>query len=262
MSWASAVFKTRAVALLQYRAAAISAMATQVFWGIIKTAILTAFFAQGTASTPIALSQAIGFVWLGQAFLRLVPWDLDKELETQVRDGQVAYELVRPIDLYWLWFTRCLAMRCIPVALRAAPVIVVGFYFGLEAPVSWEAACWFGLSLVGAVAVSAAITTLVVISLFWTTLGEGIDRIMPSLSMLLSGLIVPLPLFPDALQPLLNLQPFRAVLDIPIRLYTGVIPVTEASGALVFQIVWAILLIGLGRFCMSRSLHRLEMQGG
>jgi len=258
-----AILYARMATLLQYRAAAFAGVATQIFWAMIKTMILTAFYAQTTASQPISLVQAITFIWLGQALLALLPWNIDKELEAQVKNGNVSYELVRPIDLYSLWYARAFAIRTVPTIMRCIPVFIIAIlFFGLTAPISWTAFLAFGVSLIFGSFLSTAITTLIIISLFWTISGEGIQRLMPHVALLLSGLTIPLPLFPEWLQPFLSFQPLRGIIDIPSRLYTGVIPVQEAFYYLGFQLIWILVLVGMGRWLMGRALRQIEIQGG
>jgi ABC-2 type transport system permease protein len=258
-----AILYARMATLFQYRAAAFAGVATQIFWAVIKTMILTAFYAQTSTSQPITLVQAITFIWLGQALLALLPWNIDKELEAQVKNGNVSYELVRPLNLYSLWFARAFAIRTVPTIMRCIPVFMVAaMFFELSAPISWAASLAFGVSLVLGSLLSAAVTTLILISLFWTISGEGIQRLMPHIALLLSGLVVPLPLFPEWLQPFLSLQPLRGVIDIPSRLYTGVIPAQEAFYYLGFQLIWILILVGVGRWLMDRALRQIVIQGG
>lgn len=258
-----AILYARMATLFQYRGAAFAGVATQIFWAIIKTMILTAFYAQAPTSQPISLDQAIAFIWLGQALLALLPWNIDKELEAQVKNGNVSYELVRPINLYCLWYARAFAIRTIPTIMRCIPVLTIAaLFFGLLAPISWAAFLAFVVSLIFGSFLSSAITTLVIISLFWTISGEGIQRLMPHVALLLSGLIIPLPLFPEWLQPFLSLQPLRGVIDIPCRLYTGVIPVQDAFYYLGFQLIWILILVGFGRWLMGRALRQFVIQGG
>lgn len=258
-----AIFKGRLAALFQYRAAALAGLGTQIFWGIIKVMILTAFFAQSTSAQPISLSQAITFIWLGQALLQLLPWNIDKEIELQVKSGNVAYELIRPLDLYWLWFFRSCAMRVLPTLLRSIPLIILaGLFFDLSRPVSLPAGIAFGCSIVMSTLLSTAITTLVVVSIFWTLSGEGLLRLLPHTVMLLSGMVVPLPLFPNWMQPFLSIQPFRGIIDIPARLYTGVIPSDDAPYYLAFQLLWAVTFLVAGRWLMQKALRQIVIQGG
>lgn len=258
-----AILKGRLSILFQYRAAAIAGVSTQVFWGIVKVMILTAFYAQAAEPAPISLVQAVTFTWIGQALLGLIPWNVDKEVETQIKSGNVAYELIRPLDLYWLWFCRSMAMRVVPTLLRSIPLfILAGLFFGLIPPLSWLAGIAFGISLVFSALLSSAITTLVIVTLFWTISGEGVLRLLPHVVIVFSGMVVPLPLFPDWLQPFLNIQPFRCILDIPCRLYTGVIPSNEAFYYLAFQLLWGSIFVFTGRSLMKKAIKQLVIQGG
>jgi ABC-2 type transport system permease protein len=197
-----AILKGRLSILFQYRAAAIAGLATQVFWGIVKVMILVAFYAQATGSSPISLEQAMAFTWIGQALLQLLPWNVDKELEAQIKSGNIAYELIRPLDLYWLCFCRSMAMRLVPTLLRSIPLFTLaGLFFGLISPVSWSAGAAFGISLLFSALLSSAIMTLVIVTLFWTISGEGILRLLPHVVVVFSCIVVTLPLFADWMQP-------------------------------------------------------------
>jgi len=257
-----AVFKIRMKALFQYRAAAFAGIFTQLFWGIIQIMVFRAFYKQFSDLEPISLSQTITFIWIGQALLQLLPWSLDEEVEMQIKSGNVAYELVRPVQLYGLWFVRSLAIRLIPTAMRSFPIFVICGFLGLKLPVSLEAGGVFCLSVIFALFLSSAITTLVLISLFWTVSGEGIQRLLPHCVILFSGMIIPLPLFPSWMQPFLNIQPFRGVMDIPCRLYTGIIPASDALYYLGFQLGWAFVFFALGQLIMKKALKQFIVQGG
>lgn len=258
-----AICKIRMKALLQYRAAAFAGICTQLFWGIVTTMILAAFYKGVVGSEPLTLSQAFTFIWIGQAFVRVLPWDIDKEIESLIKTGDVAYELVRPLHLYGVWYARSFAMRFVPAIMRSLPIFILsGCFFGLTAPVSWAAIGVFALSMIFALLLSSAITTVIAISLFWTVSGDGIQRLLPHVVVLFSGMVVPLPLFPSWMQPFLNYQPFRGIMDIPCRLYTGIIPTSDAVYYLLFQVAWIVGIVVFGQWLIGRAMKRLVIQGG
>ena len=119
-----AVVGARYRMLLQYRAAAFAGFATQLFWGSIKLMILGAFFAASTADVPMSLPEVVAYVWLGQALLGLLPWTVDPELQEKMLSGGVAYELLKPVDLYGFWFARTVALRTATTTLRSVPMLV------------------------------------------------------------------------------------------------------------------------------------------
>ena len=75
-------------------------------------------------------------------------------------------------------------------------------------------------------------------------------------------MIVPLPLFPDFLQPLLSVLPFRGMCDTPFRLFTGHIPAGQVTQVVLHQLAWTVGLILTGRVLLRRGLGRVVIQGG
>ena len=125
------IFSARFRLLLQYRSAAAAGVATQFFWGLIRVMIFQAFYENSTGDVPMSLEQVVAYVWLGQGFLLLLPFRGDGEVHAMIRSGNVAYELLRPVGLYGLWYAR-------EVASRIAPVSVVnGVAFTHPGPSLW-----------------------------------------------------------------------------------------------------------------------------
>lgn len=258
-----AVLSARFRALLQYRAAAVAGFGTQLFWGLIRVMIFEAFYRSTTSAQPMSYQEVVTYIWLGQALLALLPWNYDRDIQALVRSGNVAYELLRPLDLYWHWYARAVAWRVAPAVLRALPMFVVaGLFFGLQAPGSWASFGAWVISLVGALLLSAAITTLVNISLMWTIAGDGIATLVSTLVIILSGMVVPLPFFPEWAQSVLNFLPFRGLVDVPFRLYMGHIPPGRVFQLFAHQLAWTLALVAVSHHLLGRGTRRLVVQGG
>jgi len=264
---ASARFRT----LLQYRGAALAGSGTQLLFGFVRIMVLEAFYRSSSTPQGFTFAEAVGYIWLGQVTFTMLPYNLDRDVRDQVRTGTLAYELVRPVDLFLFWYSRALAWRTAPMFLRSLPMLVLAVWllpalglpeWGLGAPAGLAAGLMWALTMVGAVAVSAALTTLMSVSLVWTISGEGIVLLLTSVTSLLSGMVVPLPLFPDWAQPVLSLLPFAALVDLPARIYTGDIPAALGVWVLLHQLFWTVMLMGLGRWLLARSIRRLVIQGG
>ena len=142
--------------LLQYRAAAFAGLVTQCFWGAIRLMIVAAFYAASTQAQPMSLPEVVVYIWLGQAFFGMLPWNIDEEFAQKVRDGSVAYDLLRPVDLYAFWYSHTLAYRIAPTTLRAIPLGLLAMLvlprlglaeWALRAPPSWVS----GVLLAGSV---------------------------------------------------------------------------------------------------------------
>jgi ABC-2 type transport system permease protein len=258
-----AILSSRFRMLLQYRTAAIAGVGTQLFFGIVRMMIYDAFYGSNKSVQPMSHGQVITYIWLGQAMLLLAMLDVDRDVATMVRTGSVAYELIRPVDLYGLWFSRAFSGRAAPLIMRSIPIFVIAsLFFGLGAPASATAAALFLISSVGGLALAAAITTLITISMLWTVSGDGIGRLAPPLVFFFSGIGVPLPLFPDWLQRLIAILPFRGLIDTPFRIYLGHLAGVQAMMALAQQGLWIAVLMLAGRLSLQRGVSRLVVQGG
>ena len=258
-----AFFAARFRMLLQYRGAALGGMVTQLVFGLIIVMVYEAFYRSSDAAQPMSVDQVRSYIWLGQAMLGLLPWNVEGELRVMIRTGGVAYELLRPLRLYPLWYARTLASRLAPTLLRAIPIFALALaFFGLRLPPSPGAALAYLAATAGAVALGAALTTLFTVSLLWTVSGEGISQLGTALVTLLSGMAVPIPLWPDALRPLVAFLPFRGLVDTPFRFYVGSLPPSALLPALAHQLAWTAGLVALGALLMRRGLRRLEIQGG
>ena len=258
-----AIFSMRSRALFQYRAAVLAGASTQIFWGLIRVMIFGAFFASSKIAQPMSYKEVISYIWIGQAIIALLPWGIDADIRQTISSGQVAYELVRPLDLHASWFARSLAMRGVPTLMRASIIFVIaGLFLHLLPPANSAALLAFGITILGAWMLSAAITNFMSVTLLWTISGEGVTRLMPAFVNFFSGNILPLAFFPDWFQPFLHLLPFRGLVDVPIQFYLGRYPLTQLPQEIFLQSTWTIVFYITGHILVSLAKKRIEIQGG
>jgi len=265
-----AVLRARFVLMLQYRAAAAAGFATQAWFGLISIMVLAGFY-RGAAHQPLSLHQAIGYVWLGQALLVLLPWSADPDVSEMVVSGAVAYERLRPLDTYFYWYARALAWTLARVLPRAVPMFVLAAAilplaglgeWGLAPPASLAAGLFFAVSVGLTVLLSAAMTLLINVMVVRSLTARGANTLMTPLVNLFSGLIAPLPLFPAFMHGFLFVQPFAGLSDIPFRLYLGQLAGAGAWAGIAVQAFWVLALGAFGRGQLGRAMDRLRVQGG
>jgi ABC-2 type transport system permease protein len=260
------IMRLRFQVQLQYRAAALAGFITQFFFGFVRVMVFHAFYASTIATQPMSLSQAITYSWLVQVTFRLIPWNGDTEMIKMIRSGGLSYELCRPLNLYSAWLCRLVALRIVPFLLGGVPTLIVALLlprnYGLAPPASGIALVAFSISMVCALILGCAITNLVSISALWTTSGEGMQRVLPAAVMFLSGLVIPLPFFPDWTQPVLRLLPFSSLADAPFRFYVGSLQPSALPLHLSLQLLWIASFVALGLLLMKAATKRVVLQGG
>lgn len=262
-----AFFRMRLLAGLQYRAAALAGMSTQLVWGTMEILLYRAFWLSDPERFPMGMEALAAYIWLQQAFLAFFAmWYWEGDLVETVKNGSVAYELTRPTDLYAMWMARSLALRLSRAALRAGPILLVGALvpapYGLRLRIAPWVFLVFLASMALMLAVVCAYTVLIYAAAFYLTDVSGVMVLSIAAADLLGGAVVPLPFLPEGLRQLAQLSPFGAMQNIPLRIFGGDIPPEGIPAALGLQLFWAAVLTAAGA-CLTRGeLRRAVILGG
>lgn len=260
-------FRIRFTAGLQYRAAAWAGIATQFAWGGMTILMFWAFYQNGENSFPMTFPKLSSYIWMQQAFLAMfMAWFFDNEIFESITSGNIAYELCRPCDIYAMWFTKNMAIRLSRMMLRCLPILLVAAFlpapFNITLPPDWLSGVLFLISVTLGFLVLISFSMLIYISAFYTISPMGIRILATSVTEFFAGAIIPIPFFPEALQPVMYALPFASMQNTPFLIYTGHISGIEALQSIALQIVWFAVLLSVGRILMKRALRKVVVQGG
>lgn len=260
-------FRIRFIAGLQYRTAAIAGVSTQVVWGLLEVMLYRAFYLTAPELLPMDMQALASYIWMRQAFFGM--WNVyawEQELFQSVQSGEVAYELVRPTDIYAMWTARSFALRLSRAALRMLPVLVVGSLlpapYGLRLTIGPGAFLAFLLSGFLTLWLCVAISTLCYGLTFYVVDPRGIITLFPAVSELLGGDLLPLPFFPEKLRRFAELSPFGALQNVPLRVFGGDIAGGEIAVTVALQLLWCLVVTAVGYLLMRRGLRRTVIAGG
>jgi len=260
-------FRIRFINGLQYRAAAYAGIATQFFWGFMLILMYRAFYLANPEAFPMTFQQNSTYIWLQQAFLTIfMTTGLDNELFELITSGNIAYEMIRPMNVYNMWMVKQMAnrmskalMRCIPILLFAA---LLPKPYGLSLPADMTSFVMFLITMVLGFLTMLAFQMLAYITVFYTMSSAGIRMIMIMVTEFLTGAYVPYPFLPEKLQAVLNLTPFAAMQNLPLRVYSGNIAGAELMTQFQLQVFWLFALVLIGKLWMNHALRRVVVQGG
>ena len=261
------VFRIRFANTIQYRAAAIAGVVTQYAWGFMELLMFSAFYRVNPDAFPMTFQQTVNYIWIQQAFLALfMTWFWENEIFETITSGAIAYEMVRPLDLYGRWFSQSASTRIARCVLRALPILVVALVIPgplrMTLPPSFLQFLLFLLSAVLSLGVVVAFSMLIYVSAFYTLSAVGARVMMAVLVDFLAGGVVPLPFFPDVLRSIVELTPFAAMQNMPLRIYSGNIAGMDALQGIALQMFWLAVLVFIGRQWMKKALKKVIVQGG
>lgn len=261
------VFRIRFINSLQYRAVVIGAFITRFVWGGMEVLAYSALYRTSNAAFPMKFSQTVSYIWMQQTLIVLFSVVFsDGEIYSAIGDGSIAYELVRPMDLYGRWFCQSAANRVAFTILNCLPALLVAFIipepYRMSLPLDMGQFLMFLLSTLLALCVVVAFAMLMYISLFYMLSQRGIKIIVTALTTFLSGGVIPLPFFPEPVLAIVQLLPFAAMQNMPLRIYSGNIAGVDAMKGIAFQLFWLAVLFLVGKLTMSRALKKIIVQGG
>ncbi len=260
-------FRIRFINSLQYRTAAYAGIATQFVWGFMEILMFSAFYKENPASFPMDFSALSSYIWLQQALLAaFMLWFWDKDIFNMISDGTLAYELTRPADVYWMWFTKNAASRISAALLRCFPILIVASLlpkpYGLSLPASPMAFMMFLVTGILSFLSVVSLCMIIYAGSVYTISPKGLMMVVSAVSELLSGSLIPIPFMPEWLQRILYFTPFAAMQNLPLRIYGGDIAGTEMLCSVLLQIFWLFVMIISGRMLLLRGLKSAALQGG
>lgn len=260
-------FRLRFAMGLQYRAAALAGIVTQFAWGFMEIMIFQAFYRADADAFPMSFSATVSYVWLQQAFLALfAAWMMESEIFDSIVNGDIAYELCRPVNIYHMWYSRSIANRLSRAVLRCFPVLIVAALipqpYGILAPASLWCFVLFLITSVLGLAVTVSFCMLIYMLSFFTISAQGLQIIFTSTVDFFAGGIIPLPFFPKRIQAFLELLPFASMQNVPLRIYSGSMSNSDIQKAILLQVFWLVAVTLAGKRLYRLAEKRVTVQGG
>lgn len=262
-----AFFRLRFSTGLQYRAAALAGIVTQFVWGAMEILMFRAFYRADADAFPMTLQATSSYVWMQQAFLALfMAWMMENDIFSSIVNGNIAYELCRPVSVYHMWFARSCANRLSRALLRCGPILLVAAFlpapYGITLPAGLPAFFLFLLAMCAGVGVTVAFCMLIYMLCFFTISAAGLRMVFISVVEFFQGAVIPLPFFPENIRKVMELLPFASMQNVPLRIYSGDLSGRPMYQALALQFFWLAALIFLGELLHLLAMKKIVVQGG
>jgi ABC-2 type transport system permease protein len=242
-----------------YRLALAAGLATNAFFGLVRTAVFFALYREREQVAGLDLAEALTYVWVLEGLFAVVwaPWVW--ELAEAIRSGEFVVELLRPGDLYLRQLAFDLGRTLSVLVTRTAPSIAVAaLLLPLHLPSTPGGLAMLAVSLLLTAVVSFQFRFLFGSAAFWTPDYRSIFMLIFPALWLVSGFVIPVDFFPGWLRALVDWSPLIPLLTAPVRVATGRAPVLAVSG----QVAWVAVLWLAGRLTLAMASRRLVVHGG
>jgi ABC-2 type transport system permease protein len=246
-----------------YRGAALAGIVANTVFGLILASVYRGFFASRSGSGAVQgfdLAEMQTYIWMSQSLIGVIALWSWYDIARSVQSGEIVTDLMRPIDYYGFWLSRDVGRAASQVLMRGIPTLIAGaLLFDLKLPSTVSRWFEFVVCVLMAVLVSFAVRFIVNISAVWLTDVLGIAMITMVAVNFFSGFLVPIAFFPDWLETIANLLPFRAMITAPVTVGLGQSSFWPTAG---LQLFWVVVMTLLAYWMLTRAARRLEIYGG
>ncbi len=189
--------------------------------------------------------------------------DVEQRVMRSVEKGTIAVEMLKPINLYGIFFFEDLGKLTALLFQNLLPILLIGSIFiAVPKPVSGVSFLLFLLSLVMAYLIHWLLAACFSMWAFVAINMTPLLQVKKHLIRLLSGSIIPLWFFPDWLASVLNCLPFVYIYQLPLDIFIGKEEVANLLPRLGIQAVWVVVLLVVFIILQKNALKKVMVQGG
>lgn len=241
------------------------------FWtNIVLTAIAMAIYvffwravyADTSTIAGLDVQQTINYILLAQIFLPIGEISLFWEFGYNLREGQIAIELLRPVSLLANFYTQYISGLFAFLTWNIPMAVVATVFFGLRWPSDPQIWLIFLVTVVLARTVLYFFDWIMASLTFYTTEIWGLGVLLNGLGLFASGALLPLVMMPGWLQTVLHALPFAQVIYVPIGLLSGILPASEAPRIWLVQLAWIAGLWLVSQAIFRVAIRKVTVQGG
>ena len=210
-----------------------------------------------TGRTP---GQLVLYLLVTEA-VTFAPGGWDTDVSKDVRSGDLAVQLLRPVDFVAWHVARQSGAALVTMAwllLTVGPFALLAEGAAGLRPAG--VACGLALAAM-AVVVSCSIRTLIGLCAFWIEDAQPLSWVWQKAGFVLGGLFLPLDMYPPWLRAVAEVLPFQALLYGPARTAVDF----QASFALATALRllgWGAVIVATLHLVHARAARRIQLQGG
>ncbi|MFC5651644.1 ABC transporter permease [Paenibacillus solisilvae] len=205
------------------------------------------------------LKQIVWYLVFTEALTMAGP-PLCGRIEEEVKNGDIAVRLIRPLSYVGYHYISYLAEAYIRFFVHLFAGSVIGWLF-VGAPSFGFG--WVGLFTLsfGALTIAFLLHMTVALCAFWVEETRGMEFVLNKLQFTVGGMLLPLDLMPEWLQRICAWLPFQAVLYFPARTAVNY-GNTALLQLFLIQAAWAALLTAAVMWMYKRGVGKLHVNGG
>lgn len=208
----------------------------------------------------LTLSQMLWYLAVTESIILSAP-RVSSMVDQDVRTGQLACHLIKPLSYPLYCLSNCLGERLVRFFMNLAVGLSVVTFFVGPIPINFQSILFLLSAIPMAFVLDFLANFIIGLGAFWLEDTTGLMLIYSRITMILGGMLIPIELFPEYMQPVLKILPFASIVYGPARMFVK--PDFGEFVSLLFnQFVALIILSFLVWSIFSIASRRIFANGG
>ncbi len=225
--------------------------------------IWRAVYASDPSFAGFEFPEMITYVAVGWVIRSLYFNNIDSQMAQDILEGKISMVMIKPISVQWSYMARAVGEASFRLLMLTAPTaVVIGFLFPIVRPASLAHFAAFLVAVFFSVLIVAALNFIVGSCAVSLKSILGLLRAKFWMQELLSGLLVPVTLFPSPLREISALLPFQHIGFTPMMIYLGKLTWFEIARAFALEVIWIVFLLLFGAWLWRTLSQRITIHGG
>lgn len=236
---------------------------SKILYLYLQFSIWNALFSSNSQTNPIVNQKdTLNYIVVATIISALIECNTIEWLNAQISTGNIAMELIRPIDFKKMVFSRHLGDSVIKIIFYCIPLCVITVMI-MQQPILCHTQILHGvLSILLAYCIQFLYSLIIGLLAFWLIVTWPLNMLLGAIYKLLSGAWIPVTMFPDLLYKINLFLPFRAIYAIPVTIMTSQMKASAIREAIITQFMWMILLYCITEIVWTIGKRKLIVQGG
>jgi ABC-2 type transport system permease protein len=184
-------------------------------------------------------------------------------MSREVIEGSMVMHLIKPVDLQLYKLFEALGLVATKIFTVTLPsVLLILLIFKPDIPIGLNLVC-FPISLILSYLIMFNVDFMVGLICFYNESTWGMSSAKDSVVLLLSGAVIPINFFPDALKMIVNFLPFQAIYNIPLNtLVSSRLTLNNYLTNILVQLFWIAVLFVINRLFYRKAVKVITVNGG
>ena len=245
---------------LAYPSNILAELASKFIYLFMQICLWKALFAGALKHGNLSYSDTIKYVAAACVISIIIECNIIDRMNAQIRSGDIVNDLLRPMDFKLMMLFKHFGNTMIKSLIIAIPTFLFAIRLISDVPFSADRIFVGLVSVVLAYAIHFLYSLVIGMLAFFLIVTWPLNMLLGAIYKLLSGIWIPVTMFPEFLYRINLFLPFRAVYAIPVSLLTG--SAIDVRESIFCQLVWIAVFLVLAEFVWVKGYRKLVVQGG